>query len=140
MKIDILSIGKNRDKAVQDLCDQYAKRLTQWPARVVELGGDKDWDKHIAPSAYIIALDERGKSHSSADFSAHLQEKMLHGHSHFQFLIGAADGLPQEVRGRAHELLALGKQTWPHMLVRVLILEQLYRAQQISLGHPYHRA
>ena len=64
---------------------------------------------------------------------------MTQGISRFQFMIGGADGLTPEVRDSAHALLAFGKQTWPHMMARVMLMEQIYRAQQIIQGHPYHR-
>ena len=82
----------------------------------------------------IVALDERGKSLGSAEFC-----KQLYAWENVTFVIGGADGLDEEIRKKADFLLSFGKQTWPHMLVRVMLLEQIYRAQQIASGHPYHR-
>ncbi len=88
--------------------------------------------------ALVVALDERGKNVSSADF-AKLIAKWQSSGSTIAFLIGGADGHGDPVRARADNLLALGTMTWPHLLVRAMLCEQLYRAQQILAGHPYHR-
>jgi 23S rRNA (pseudouridine1915-N3)-methyltransferase len=93
----------------------------------------------VPMGAFVIALDERGKGLTSPTFSALLSQKQLDGFSQFVFLIGGADGLTPEVRGRADLLLSLGTMVWPHKLARVMLMEQLYRAQQIQVGHPYHR-
>jgi len=84
-------------------------------------------------------MDERGQTIKSVAFAEIFQKQMDIGHTHFQFIIGGADGLTQEVRERSNLLLSFGAQTWPHMLARIMLLEQIYRAQQILDGHPYHR-
>jgi 23S rRNA (pseudouridine1915-N3)-methyltransferase len=87
----------------------------------------------------VVVLDERGRNLSSRDFAAQMGIWRDDGAAEIAFLIGGADGHDDGVRKRADLLLSLGALTWPHQLVRVLLAEQLYRAQQILAGHPYHR-
>ena len=89
--------------------------------------------------ARLIALDERGSMWSSRDFAERLAAWRDQGVAELAFAIGGSDGLDAEILERAEETLSLGPMTWPHLLVRSLLLEQLYRAQQILIGHPYHR-
>jgi 23S rRNA (pseudouridine1915-N3)-methyltransferase len=84
-------------------------------------------------------LDERGEAYASARFAALLQDWQHQGTAELHFFIGGADGHSAALRGSGDALLSFGPATWPHMLVRVLLLEQLYRAQSILLRHPYHR-
>jgi 23S rRNA (pseudouridine1915-N3)-methyltransferase len=93
----------------------------------------------VPPGAKIVALDERGKSLTSAEFAATLGAWRDQGAPAVAFLIGGADGHDDSVRQKADLVLNLGTLTWPHMLVRGLIAEQIYRAQCILDGHPYHR-
>ena len=93
-----------------------------------------------APSGVpLIALDERGALWSSRDLAAQLAQWRDRGCGELAFAIGGADGLAAAVRERAQATVSLGPMTWPHLLVRGMLLEQLYRAQQILAGHPYHR-
>ncbi len=94
----------------------------------------------VPPGAKIVALDERGKSLTSAEFAAALGTWRDQGAPAVAFLIGGADGHDDGIRRKADLVLNLGTLTWPHMLVRGLIAEQIYRAQCILDGHPYHRA
>jgi 23S rRNA (pseudouridine1915-N3)-methyltransferase len=87
----------------------------------------------------VVALDERGAALSSAAFAERLGTWRDGGIPDLAFLIGGADGLADTVRQRAGLVLSLGLMTWPHLLARGLLLEQIYRAQQILAGHPYHR-
>jgi len=89
--------------------------------------------------ARLIALDERGAMWSSRGFAERLAVWRDQSTAELAFAIGGADGLGREVFDRADATLSLGPMTWPHLLVRSLLLEQLYRAQQILAGHPYHR-
>jgi 23S rRNA (pseudouridine1915-N3)-methyltransferase len=84
-------------------------------------------------------LDGRGKTFSSEALAKQISAWQQRGDGSVVFLVGGADGLAESVRERADLLLSLGTMTWPHMLVRVMLIEQLYRAQQILAGHPYHR-
>jgi 23S rRNA (pseudouridine1915-N3)-methyltransferase len=94
--------------------------------------------KAIPERALVVALDERGETLTSPEFAQKIS-KWGQAAPELVFLIGGADGFDNAVRARAKYLLSFGKQTWPHMLVRVMLLEQVYRAQQIIAGHPYHR-
>ncbi len=94
----------------------------------------------IPPGARRVVLDERGASVSSEDFARRLGDWRDQSVSDAVFLIGGADGVDQSLRNDADLVLSLGLMTWPHMLVRGMLAEQLYRAQQILAGHPYHRA
>ncbi len=93
----------------------------------------------LPPGARLIALDERGAAWSSVELAGRLAGWRDAGTGAVAFAIGGADGLGSAVLDRADAVLSLGKMTWPHLLVRGMLLEQLYRAQQILAGHPYHR-
>ena len=94
----------------------------------------------VPNAAMIVALDERGASLSSERFAERLGQWRDQGVGDVAFLIGGADGHGEAVGKRADLMLALGPMTWPHLMVRAMIAEQIYRAQQILAGHPYHRA
>ena len=94
----------------------------------------------VPAGAIVVALDERGKALPSEAFAARIGDWRDRGAGDLAFLIGGADGHGDAVRARADFLLAFGPMTWPHMLVRGMLAEQLYRAQQILAGHPYHRS
>lgn len=112
---------------------------------LIELDGKNTKDEQdkilskLDARATLIVLDERGKSLSSREFASRINDIQVQGQSKIQFVIGGADGLNDDIRGRAHLLLSFGSQTWPHMMIRVMLIEQIYRAQQILSGHPYHR-
>ena len=93
----------------------------------------------MPPAARLVALDERGTPWTSRQFAERLASWRDAGAAALAFAIGGADGLGQAVVDRADAVLSLGPMTWPHLLARSLLLEQLYRAQQILAGHPYHR-
>lgn len=93
----------------------------------------------IDPDSIVIGLDERGTSLTSPEFANVLAHYRNEGVKSLTFLIGGADGLSNAVRDRCQRLLSFGRMTWPHLLVRGLLVEQIYRAQQILSGHPYHR-
>jgi 23S rRNA (pseudouridine1915-N3)-methyltransferase len=97
-------------------------------------------EKSLPDAAVLIALDARGKSLSSEDFAQRLGQWRDHGQASGCFVIGGADGLADRLRARATLTLAFGAATWPHQLVRIMLLEQIYRAVTILSGHPYHRA
>ena len=93
----------------------------------------------MPPGALLVALDERGQPWSSRELAERLAAWRDRGAAALVFAIGGADGLGPAVIERADAVLSLGAMTWPHLMVRSLLLEQLYRAQQILAGHPYHR-
>jgi 23S rRNA (pseudouridine1915-N3)-methyltransferase len=139
-KIEIIAAGQLKKGPLYELCKEYVKRL-RWPVKIIEVEGrdeNREIEKLLKENAYVIAMDERGKTLASADFTKKL-EKLRQDGTPVQFVIGGADGLSKSIRSRADLILCFGMQTWPHMLARVMLLEQIYRAQQISNGHPYHR-
>lgn len=144
LRIEIIAAARLKKGAFADLRDEYLKRMS-WPVTITEIegrGAEEEQVKlveKIRPGAILIALDEKGKVFTSREFASKLSALSTQGQTDVQFLIGGADGLNDEIRKRARFLLAFGPQTWPHMMVRVMLLEQLYRAQQIIAGHPYHR-
>lgn len=94
----------------------------------------------LAPKAFTLVLDERGKSTTSAAFSHVLQRHLDQGTQDLAFLIGGPDGHSADTRKSAGQLISLSEMTWPHRLVRIMLLEQIYRAVTIMVNHPYHRS
>lgn len=151
MQIEILAIGRARAGPERALYQTYADRI-RWPLTLREL----EEKRRLPPAelkareaamllealprdAAVVALDETGNDISSQKIAERLGRWQDEGRAAVAFVIGGADGLTDEVRSRADLLLSLGRQTWPHMLVRAMLAEQIYRAQQILAGHPYHR-
>lgn len=139
MNIDIICVSRMKASPHLDLIQDYQKRM-RWNVTIHEIDPKKDNEgsflKLLKSSSIIVAMDERGQNLKSIALAKKIEDFQS---NHFQFLIGGADGLPQAVRDKAHFSLSFGKLTWPHMIARVMLLEQLYRAQQILAGHPYHR-
>lgn len=150
LKFDIIAVGRLRKGAFFDLAQEYAKRV-RWSLSIYEVEAKTTDPKaaqeeearkikeYIKENAFVIVLDERGDGLRSLDFAQTLENLQNTGEDHIQFIIGGADGLTEEIKGRANLLLSFGQQTWPHMMARVMLLEQIYRAQQIMARHPYHR-
>jgi len=151
LTIDLIAVGKLKKGPYFELQQDYAKRITRWSldlhqieSRYKEPQNMNDDENRkimqlITPAAFKIVLDERGEGLRSLDFAETIRKMQDTGVSHFQFMIGGAEGLNDEVRNHADFMLSFGQQTWPHMLARVMLLEQIYRAQQILAGHPYHK-
>lgn len=152
MRIWLAAVGRARGGPHRDLFDEYAGRL-DWPFTLKEVEVRKRVDGEelkrlegdlllaaIPEGATIVALDERGRAMTSAAFADRIGRWRDTGVADLAFVIGGADGLADSVRQRAALMVAFGPMTWPHMLVRGMLAEQLYRAQQILAGHPYHRA
>ncbi|WP_158046909.1 23S rRNA (pseudouridine(1915)-N(3))-methyltransferase RlmH [Skermanella pratensis] len=152
MKIWLAAVGRARAGAARDLYEEYARRMT-WPLVLKEVESKKrvppDELKRLEAdlllsavpnAAMIVALDERGTALPSERFAERLGGWRDTGVGDVAFLIGGADGHGEAVAKRADLMLALGPMTWPHLMVRAMLAEQLYRAQQILAGHPYHRA
>jgi 23S rRNA (pseudouridine1915-N3)-methyltransferase len=138
--LHIIARGKIGRSPEGDLVDRYAKRMT-WPLKLTEwpdTGAGKAADP-LTPHRTVL-LDERGKAMASEDFAALLGRWRDDGVRETRFMIGAADGHSDAERASADLLLAFGPATWPHMLARAMLLEQLYRATTILAGHPYHRS
>lgn len=121
-----------------ELVDRYAKRVA-WPLKLTEL---PDQGGRVPPrdaDGVTVALDERGKQLTSVELARHLEKWRDAGRRECRFLIGAADGHEASERDSADLLLAFGHATWPHLLARAMLMEQLFRATSILANHPYHR-
>ena len=149
MKLLVVAVGRARAGPERALWEEFSGRLTP-PIRLVEVEskragpGLKDREAElllgaVPDDATLIALDERGKAFASEDFAKKIAAWRDGGTGTLAFVIGGADGLADSVRKRAKLLMSLGPMTWPHLLVRGLLAEQLYRADRILAGHPYHR-
>ncbi|WP_422049252.1 23S rRNA (pseudouridine(1915)-N(3))-methyltransferase RlmH [Shimia sp.] len=155
LKVHICAVGRLRSGPERDLLDDYLTRFDRTgrvlglgPATVHEVedrkGGGMSTEAGllegvIPKGAVICALDERGKLMSSPDFANMLGGWRDNGRSDLAFVIGGADGIDPALRARADAKLSFGKMVWPHMLARVMLSEQLYRAASILAGAPYHR-
>jgi len=138
MLLHVVARGKIGRSPEAELVARYAKRIA-WPLKLSELperGGNPP--SLLAPGRSVV-LDERGSDLTSAEFAALLSRWRDDGVREARFWIGAADGHDEALRGRADFLLRFGAATWPHLLVRAMLLEQLWRATSIVAGHPYHR-
>ena len=151
MRLHIVAVGQLKAGPHAALARHYAERLA-WPLVLREVEEKRPLPAAelkereaalllaaVPAGAVIVALDERGKPLASAAFAQKIAQWRDGGTSDLAFLIGGADGLADGVRQKAQLVLSLGAMTWPHLLVRGMLLEQLYRAQQILAGHPYHR-
>jgi len=160
VRITIAAVGKARAaSAEQELCDLYSERAralgpklgisrldvvqvetsraANAEARMAEEAARLS--KKLPEGAYLIALDEKGRSLSSDAFAKQLGKLRDSGIRDLAFVIGGPDGLASSLKDRARERAAFGAQTWPHLLVRAMLAEQIYRAFSILAGHPYHR-
>lgn len=144
MKITLLTVGKMKKGPEYDMFQEYLKRFKS-PLNLIEIKTstksqeNQDLIKKLPQDAYIILLDERGNQKRSENFASYLGKIEHHKKSHIYFVIGGAEGFESEIKDMANDLLSLSKMTLPHKMVRVLLIEQLYRAQQILSGHPYHK-
>jgi 23S rRNA (pseudouridine1915-N3)-methyltransferase len=136
--LHIVARGKIGRSPEAELVERFLKRIA-WPTKVTELP-DRGGNVPALPSnSIIIALDERGKALQSSELARMLERWRDDGKREARFLIGAADGHEEEQRGSADLLLSFGAATWPHLLVRAMLAEQLFRATSILANHPYHR-
>lgn len=139
MRLHVIARGKIGRSPEAELVDRYAKRLS-WPFKMTELpdtGGTIP--PPLSPSRDVL-LDERGRQLTSEEFAALLGRWRDDGVREARFLIGAADGHGDTARDKADLLIAFGNMTWPHMMARAMLMEQLWRATSIIAGHPYHRS
>jgi 23S rRNA (pseudouridine1915-N3)-methyltransferase len=138
MLLHIVARGKIGRSPEAELVERYLKRIS-WPTKVTELadrGGDA---APLPPNSVMIVLDERGRALPSAELAAKLEAWRDGGKREARFLIGAHDGHGEAQRSEADLLLSFGPATWPHLLVRAMLAEQLFRATSILANHPYHR-
>ncbi|MEQ9519575.1 MAG: 23S rRNA (pseudouridine(1915)-N(3))-methyltransferase RlmH [Parvibaculum sp.] len=159
MRIDIIAVGRMKAGQERDLFQSYVERIeamsravTLGPITLIEVEEKKRLERAelaeregekilsaLASGAKLIALDERGKSLESLNFAERLRGWRDESVPTTAFVIGGAGGLSETVRVRADLTLSFGSQTWPHMLARIMLAEQIYRASTIIAGHPYHR-
>ncbi len=159
MKITIVCVGKIKEKYYRDAVDEYVKRLSRYAlVKIVEVADEKTPEeaseretqlilgkegerllRAMPADAYVTAMAIKGKKYDSVGLSRHLSDLMGSGKSHLVFVIGGSLGLSQEVLGRAEEKISFSDLTFPHQLMRVILLEQIYRCFRIMRGEPYHK-
>ena len=156
MRIHVCAVGRLRAGPERDLIDDYLARFDRTGrglglglAGISEVsdragGGRKVeaplLDRALPERAYVVALDERGRTPSSPQFADMLATQRDAGSADLAFVIGGADGLAPDLLARADMTLSFGAMVWPHMMARVMLAEQLYRAASILAGSPYHRS
>jgi 23S rRNA (pseudouridine1915-N3)-methyltransferase len=151
MEITVAAVGRMRSGPLKALWDDYAKRLT-WPVSLREVEEKRPLGsaalkkregelllKALPRECYRVALDASGRSLDSPAFAKRIVQWMEQSGGHIGFMIGGADGLDSGLVKDASFVLGLGAMTWPHMLARIMLIEQIYRAQCILTNHPYHR-
>ena len=158
LTINIVCIGKIKEKFFKDAIDEYSKRLSKYcKLNIIELPDEKIPEKintniendikskectnminHIKKDSYIICLDLNGKEFSSEQFSKKIEDISMES-SQITFVIGGSLGLNQEILSLANQKICFSKMTFPHQLIRVFLLEQIFRAFKISNGETYHR-
>ena len=138
MLLHIVARGRIGRGPESELVERYLKRIS-WPTRVTELPESGGKPPPPAESSVTILLDEKGEQLGSLDLARRLERWRDGGKREARFLIGGADGFGDAERAGADLLLAFGKATWPHLLARAMLAEQLFRATSILANHPYHR-
>ncbi|KQT31792.1 50S rRNA methyltransferase [Sphingomonas sp. Leaf412] len=138
MLLHIVARGRIGRSPEAELVDRYLKRIV-WPTRVTELPDTGGREPDRVGQSRRILLDEKGEVMPSMDIAQRLGRWRDDGVREARFLIGAADGFDDAARGEADLLLSFGRATWPHLLTRAMLAEQLFRATSILAGHPYHR-
>jgi 23S rRNA (pseudouridine1915-N3)-methyltransferase len=136
--LHIVARGKIGRSPEADLVERYLKRIA-WPTKVTELADRGGRLPAPAANSITVVLDERGRALSSTELAKALEGWRDSGKREARFLIGAADGHDEAQRKSADLLLSFGAATWPHLLVRAMLAEQLFRATSILANHPYHR-
>ena len=137
MLLHIIARGKIGRSPEAELVERYLKRIS-WPTKLSELG-ERAATPPPPPASVTILLDEKGKALSSMELAKVLEQWRDRGTREVRFVIGAADGHSDEERAQADLLLSFGPATWPHLLARAMLAEQLFRATSILANHPYHR-
>lgn len=160
MRVLVLAIGRLKQGAEAELCERYLKRATQAGRNlglrefeIIEIRESRAADAEkrkleesiaianvLPDGALVVLLEETGDSLSSGGIADMIRAERDGGRSALAFVIGGPDGLAQSLRMKGAKRLAFGAATWPHQLVRIMLLEQIYRAVTILSGHPYHRA
>lgn len=159
MKITVLTVGKIKEKYLRDAIVEYTKRLSRYcKLEIIEVADEKTPDnasenaeemirqkeaerllKYIREDAYLITLEIGGKQLTSEEFSEKIEKLGIQGTSHIIFVIGGSIGIGKAVLEKSDYALSFSKMTFPHQLMRVILLEQIYRAYRIMTGAPYHK-
>ena len=138
MLLHIVARGKIGRCAEAELVDRYLRRIA-WPVKLTELPDNGRAAPPLPPNSVSILLDERGEALSSMELARKLEDWRDGGKREARFSIGGADGHGPDDRAQANLLLSFGQATWPHLLARAMLAEQLFRATSILANHPYHR-
>lgn len=159
MKIKVVTVGKLKEKYLKDGIAEYSKRISRFAKHeMIELADEKTPDKasesenqkileiegqrilsKVGDRDFVIVLAIEGKTFSSEEFSKHLEEASIKGFSTLTFIIGGSLGLAQDVKKRSNLSVSFGRLTLPHQLMRLVLVEQIYRAFTIQQGSPYHK-
>lgn len=159
MRITVITVGKIKEKYLRDAIGEYSKRLSKYckleilevaDEKIPENAGenlenqirDKEGDrilKYVKEDAYVITLEILGKQLTSEELSSKIENLGVQGVSHIVFIIGGSIGLGKDVMKRSDYALSFSKMTFPHQLMRVILLEQIYRSYRIMNGEPYHK-
>ena len=159
MKITIITVGKIKEKYLKDAIAEYTKRLSKYcKLEIVEVADEKTPDnasevvedsirskeaerilKYVKDDAYVITLEINGKQLTSEELADKVEKLGVQGTSHIIFIIGGSIGLGKEVLAKSNYALSFSKMTFPHQLMRVILLEQIYRSYRIINGEPYHK-
>lgn len=159
MKITIVTVGKIKEKYLKDAIAEYSKRLSKYcKLEIIEVADEKTPDnasavveeqirskeaerilKYIKEDAYVITLEIHGKQLTSEELADKIEKLGVQGTSHIMLIIGGSIGLGEEVLRRSDFALSFSKMTFPHQLMRVILLEQIYRSYRIISGEPYHK-
>ena len=159
MKIKIVTVGKLKEKYLKDGIAEYSKRISRYAAvEMIELADEKTPDRasdsenekildlegnrilsKIGDREFVVVLAIEGKTLSSEEFSKQLEQASINGYSTLTFVIGGSLGLSPQVKNRANLSLSFGRLTLPHQLMRLVLVEQIYRAFTIQQGSPYHK-
>ena len=159
MKITIITVGKLKEKYLKDAIAEYSKRLSKYcKLEIVEVADEKTPEnasevvedairskeaerilKYVKEDAFVITLEIAGKQLTSEEFADKIEQLGVRGTSHIIFIIGGSIGLGKEVLAKSDFALSFSKMTFPHQLMRVILLEQVYRSYRIIRGEPYHK-
>ena len=159
LHINIICVGKLKEKYLQEALSEYSKRLSKYCSlKITELPDEKlpnnindslsniikekesnNIISHIEKNSYVICLDLKGKQYTSEDFSRKITDISLNNSSNITFIIGGTLGLSNDVLNISNELICFSKMTFPHQLIRIFLLEQIFRAFKISNNETYHR-
>lgn len=159
MKLTIITVGKLKEKYLKDAIAEYSKRLSKYcKLEIIEVADEKTPEhasevveeairakeaerilKYVKEDAYVITLEIGGKQLSSEEFAEKIEKLGVQGTSHIIFIIGGSIGLGKDVLAKSDYALSFSKMTFPHQLMRVILLEQIYRCYRINANEPYHK-